>query len=383
MKEVILLKLGEIVLKGLNKREFENVLLSNIKRRLKAFGEFNIYSMQSTIYVEPSKTGDCDMEGAFEACKAIFGVATISRAAVCEKDKDAIVEFATTYLRQQLENVQSFKVESKRADKTFPMNSIELSQYVGGLLQEKFPHLKPIMRSPDFTVFVEIREYGAYIHGPAITSAGGLPVGTGGNMAALLSGGIDSPVAMYMMAKRGVRILPIHFFSPPYTSESAKEKVLELSDILSAYCGKLTVHVVPFTRISEEIRKKCPEALITIIMRRFMMRISERIAKNNKCVALITGDNLGQVASQTAEALAAVEECVSLPVLRPIIAFDKRQIVDLARDIGTYETSILPFDDCCSVFTPRKPRTKPKLDEVLKAEAALDVDALVEEALNS
>ena len=386
MREVILLKQGEIVLKGLNKRAFETVLLSNIRRRIKPFGKFNVYSMQSIVYVEPETDDErlvrpCDLEGAFAACKTIFGIATLSRAVVCEKNKDTIVEFASNYLKEQLESVESFKVESKRADKTFPLNSIELSQYVGGLLQEKFPHLKPIMRNPDFTVFVEIREFAAYIHGPAVTAAGGLPVGTGGSMVALLSGGIDSPVAMYMMARRGVRVFPIHFFSPPYTSESAKEKVLELANILEAYCGKLTVNLVAFTQISEEIRKKCPEALATIIMRRFMMRIAERIAINKECVALITGDNLGQVASQTAEALAAVEQCVSLPVLRPIIAFDKLQIVNQSREIGTYETSILPFEDCCTVFTPRRPKTKPNLTEVLKAESALDVETLVNEAV--
>jgi thiamine biosynthesis protein ThiI len=249
LKEIILLKQGEIVLKGLNKREFERVLLSNVRRRLKPFGEFNVYAMQSAVYAEP--LGECDNDGAFEACKVIFGAVSVSRAAMCEKDKDAIVELAATYLKEQLGSTRSFKVESKRADKAFPMNSIELSQYVGGLLQDRFPHLKPIMKNPDFTVYVEIRELAAYVHGPAEISAGGLPVGTGGNMVALLSGGIDSPVAMYMMAKRGVRIIPIHFFSPPYTSVSAKEKVLDLAKILSAYCGKMAVNVISFTQISE------------------------------------------------------------------------------------------------------------------------------------
>ena len=380
MNEVILLKQGEIVLKGLNRREFESKLLANIKRRLPPFGKFSVYSMQSTVYVEP--VDECDMDGALDACKAVFGIPTVSKAAVCEKDKDAIAETAATYLEKELMAASSFKVESKRADKAFPLGSIELSQYVGGLLHDKFPHLKPLMHNPDFAVFVEIREHAAYIHGPAQKGAGGLPVGCGGRMVALLSGGIDSPVAMYMIAKRGVRVLPVHFFSPPYTSEMAKEKVLTLVKILSKYCGHLPVYIVPFTRIQEEIHKKCPEGLLTIMMRRFMMRIAERIADDNKCTAIVTGDNLGQVASQTAEALAAVEQCVKLPVLRPVIAFDKKDIVDFARDIGTFETSIQPFEDCCTVFTPRRPRTKPRISDVQTAESALDATALVDEAVS-
>ena len=373
--DIILFKQGEIILKGLNRREFENKLISNIKRRLKPFGEFNIYSMQSTVYAEPQ--GDCDMDAAYDAAKTIFGALSVSRAAACEKDKDAITEAAAAYLGPELETARTFKVESKRADKSFPMGSIELSQYVGGLLHERFPHLKPDMHSPELTVNVEVRDLAAYVHGPAEQGAGGLPVGTGGRMAALLSGGIDSPVAIYMMAKRGVRIIPVHFFSYPYTSEMAKQKVLTLADILTKYCGRLSVEVVPFTHIQEEIRKKCPEGLLTIITRRFMMRIAERIAADNGCTALVTGENLGQVASQTAEALAVTEECVTLPVLRPVIAFDKQEIVERAREIGTFETSILPYEDCCTVFTPRRPKTKPRLAEVLAAESALDVDALV------
>jgi len=378
MKDIILLKQGEIILKGLNRREFEIKLISNIKRRLKPFGEFSVYSMQSTIYVEPQD--NCDMDAALLAAKKIFGVMTVSRAAACGKDKDAIVETAVAYLQAQLETARSFKVESKRADKRFPMSSIELSQYVGGLIHERFPHLKPDMHTPELTVYAEVRDLAAYVHGLAEPGAGGLPVGTGGRMAALLSGGIDSPVAVYMMAKRGVRIIPVHFFSHPYTSEMAKQKVLTLAKILTDYCGRLTVDVVPFTKIQEEIGRRCPEGYFTIIMRRFMMRIAERIATENGCTALVTGENLGQVASQTAEALAVTEQCVELPVLRPLIAFDKKEIVERARMIGTFETSILPYEDCCTVFTPRHPRTKPRIADVLEAEAELDVEALVDEA---
>ena len=379
MDDIILLKQGEIILKGHNRREFELRLLANIRRRLKPCGDFNIYSMQSTVYVEPR--GECDMDAAFEAAKTIFGAMSVTRAASCEKDKDAIVETASEYLRPQIEAARTFKVESKRADKRFPMSSIELSKYVGGLLHDRFPHLKPDMRSPELTVNVEIRDLAAYVHGPAQQGAGGLPVGAGGHMAALLSGGIDSPVSIYMMAKRGVKIIPVHFFSHPYTSQLSKEKVLTLSGILSRYCGHMTVEIVPFTHIQESIREKCPEGYLTVIMRRFMMRISERIAMENGCTALVTGENLGQVASQTAEALAVTEQCVSLPVLRPVIAFDKKEIVDLARLIGTFETSILPYEDCCTVFTPRRPKTKPRLANVLEAEGKLDIETLISEAL--
>ena len=379
--DIILFKQGEIVLKGLNRREFEFKLIDNIKRRFEPFGKFNIYAMQSTIYAEPK--GECDMEGALDAARSIFGAFTVTRAAACEKDKDSIVETAASYLATELKSAQTFKVESKRSDKRFPMGSIELSQYVGGALHDLFPHLIPDMHSPELIVHVEVRDLAAYIHGPAQKGAGGLPVGVGGHMVTLLSGGIDSPVASYMIAKRGVSLIPVHFFSHPYTSVLAKEKVIKLANLLTKYCGRLKVELVPFTKIQEQIRENCPEALITIIMRRFMMRIAERIARDNGCTALVTGDNLGQVASQTAQALAVSEECVEMPVFRPLIALDKREIIDIAREIDTYETSVLPYEDCCTVFTPRRPRTKPRLEEVLEAEAKLDVAALVEEAVMS
>ena len=380
MNDIILLKQGEIVLKGLNRRNFEQKLLGNVRRRLRAFGDFRTYCTQSTIYVEP-KDDACDMDGAYEAMKKVFGVIAVSRAAACEKDKDAIFEMARTYLADDMRAAKSFKVETKRADKSFPMTSLELSQYVGGLLADEFPDIAVDVHNPELVVHLEIRDYAAYVHAAPDPGAGGLPVGTAGRAVSLLSGGIDSPVSTYMIAKRGVQIIPVHFFSFPYTSEQAKEKVLELARILTAYCGRLTVEVVPFTHIQEEIRRNCPEELFTILMRRFMMRIAQRIADWNTCGAIVTGENLGQVASQTMEAMAVTEACCTVPVLRPCIGMDKAEIVTVARRIGTFDTSVLPYEDCCTVFTPRHPRTKPHLDEVEEAEKALDVAGLVEEAI--
>ncbi len=381
MNDIILLKQGEIVLKGQNKRFFEAKLIANAKRRLKKFGSFHVYATQSTVYVEP-QSDDCDMDGALDAMTKLFGVVSVTRAMACDKDKDAIFETAKTYLAEAFDEAKSFKVETKRSDKAFPMTSIELSQYVGGLLSEEFPEVEVDVHDPELTVHVEVRESAAYVHGKPLPGAGGMPVGSNGRAVTLLSGGIDSPVSSYMIARRGIHLIPVHFFSFPYTSEQAKEKVLELARILTASCGRLTVEIVPFTHIQEEIRDKCPEEYFTLIMRRFMMRISERIADMNGCKALVTGENLGQVASQTMEALRVTEQPLSLPVLRPHIGMDKRDIIAIAEKIGTFETSILPYEDCCTVFTPRHPRTKPKLEEVLEVESALDVEALIKEAMD-
>ncbi|MCI8538617.1 MAG: tRNA 4-thiouridine(8) synthase ThiI [Oscillospiraceae bacterium] len=377
--EIILLKLGELVLKGLNRRRFEDKLLSNVRWRVAPFGKFKVYSKQSTVYVEPLEEG-CDLDGAYEACKCVFGVVGLSRAKSCEKDKDAFLETARTYLGDRLAGAKTFKVESKRADKTFPMTSIELSQYVGGELDELFPNLSVDVRHPEITVNLEVRDYAGYVHADPEPGAGGLPVGTSGRAVALLSGGIDSPAACYMVAKRGVELELVHFFSYPYTSNEAKEKVIELARILTRYCGRMTLNVVPFTRIQEEIRRSCPEGLFTLVMRRFMMRISERVAVRTGSGALVTGECLGQVASQTMEAMGVTGAVCSLPVLRPVVGMDKEEIVETARKIGTFDTSILPYEDCCTVFTPKHPRTRPTLEEVAEAEQALDVDGLVEEA---
>ena len=381
MNEIILCKLGEVVLKGLNRRSFEMKLMSNIRRRTARFGKFRIYSKQSTIYVEPAEE-TCDLSGAYAACKQVFGIIAIARAVPCPKEKEAILATAKTYLGEALTAARSFKVESKRADKSFPMSSIQLSQWVGGELHEAYPHLKVDVHHPELTVYVEVREDAAYVHAPAEPAAGGLPIGMGGRAVSLLSGGIDSPVASYMMAKRGVQLEMIHFASPPYTSEQAREKVLQLARELVPWCGRLTVHVVPFAEIQEEIRRSCPEDHFTLIMRRFMMRIAEDIAAHNECKAIVTGENLGQVASQTMEAMACTQAVTNLPVLQPLIGMDKRDIVKIAREIGTFDTSILPYEDCCTVFTPRHPKTRPTVAEVAEAESALDIDALVREAVD-
>ena len=331
MHEIILCKLGEVVLKGLNRRSFEMKLMSNIRRRTQRFGKWKIYSRQSTIYVEPVED-TCDMAGAYGACKQVFGIIAITRALPCEKTKEAIFDTAKTYLGSALTAAKSFKVESKRADKSFPMGSIQLSQWVGGALHDAFPHLTVDVHHPELTVYIEVREDAAYVHGPAESAAGGLPLGMGGHAVSLLSGGIDSPVSSYMIAKRGVQLEMIHFASPPYTSEAAREKVLQLA---------------------QELR----------------------------CRALVTGENLGQVASQTMQALAVSEDVTTLPVLRPLIGMDKEEIVKLARHIGTFDTSILPYEDCCTVFTPRHPKTKPSVEEAREYESALDVEGLCERAM--
>ena len=379
--EILLLKLGEVVLKGLNRRSFEDKLVSNVRRRMKPCGSFQIYIRQSTIYVEP-QTEDCDMEAAFKAARQVFGIVTVARAVPCAKEMDAIVETAKTYLADEFAKARTFKVESRRADKQFPMNSIQISQYVGGELGQFF-NVKADMHHPDLTVYVEIREKYAYIHTPSVPGAGGLPIGMGGRAVSLLSGGIDSPVASYMMAKRGVQLEMIHFASPPYTSEKAREKVLQLARELVPWCGRLTVHVVPFAEIQEEIRRSCPEDHFTLIMRRFMMRLADALAHELGCGALVTGECLGQVASQTMGALAVSEDAATLPVLRPLIGMDKEEIVRIARHIGTFDTSILPYEDCCTVFTPRHPKTKPHVEEVREMEQALDVAGLVRRAMEN
>ncbi len=379
MNEVLLLKLGEVVLKGLNRRRFEDRLISNLRRRLAKVGKCAVRNMQSTLYVEPEE--ELDMDEVVDAVRNVFGIVSICRCAVCEKDIDRILEVTKEYLDETLSEAESFKVEAKRSDKKFPMTSVQISQYIGGELHDAYPNLRPDMHNPEVTVIVEVRDKAAYIHAGRIEGAGGMPVGANGKAALLLSGGIDSPVAGYMMAKRGLELCSVHFFSYPYTSERAKEKVLELADIVTNYSGRMEVYVVPFTEIQEAIRDNCPEEMFTLIMRRFMMRLAEAVAKQHGAGALVTGESLGQVASQTMEAMACTGAVCTLPVFRPVIGMDKEEIVRISRKIGTFDTSILPYEDCCTVFTPKHPLTRPKLFKVVEAERALDVDALCEKAL--
>ena len=378
--EMFLLKLGEVVLKGLNRRSFEDRLLSNTRRRMKSCGNFNIYMRQSTIYVEP-KDDSCDLEAAYEACQQIFGVVAVARAVPCEKSVEAIVATAKEYLAGEFAQAKTFKVESKRADKHFYLNSIQISQAVGGELAEAFPSVSVDVHKPDLTVYVEIREKFAYVHAPSVPGAGGLPIGTGGHAVSLLSGGLDSPVSSWMIARRGVELEMVHFVSPPYTSQQAQDKVIELARLLTASCGRMIVHIIPFTEIQEEIRKNCPEEFFTLIMRRFMMRLAEAVAKKAGAKALVTGESLGQVASQTMLSLGVTEAVTTMPVLRPLIGMDKVEIIRLSRRIGTYDTSILPYEDCCTVFTPRHPFTRPVLADIEAAESVLDVEGLVAKAL--
>ncbi len=382
MKEIFLLKLGEIVLKGANKRQFEDKLRQNVRRRMKPYGNFDVYIMQSTVYVEPMDDA-ADVDGAWDACHCIFGLVSLCRCRACEKDLDKIFDTIQEYLGDELDCAESFKVESKRSDKRFPLTSIGISQEIGGRLAEAHPDCRVDVHHPAYTVYVEVRDMAAYVHGPAEPGAGGLPTGVGGRAMCLLSGGIDSPVAAYMIAKRGVEVECVHFFSYPYTSQLAKDKVIELARLVTRYCGRMTVNIVSFTQIQEAIRDNCPEEYFTLIMRRFMMEIAQRIGKQHGCDALITGENLGQVASQTMQAMAVTGAVVDIPIFMPLIGMDKEEIVTIARKIGTLETSILPYEDCCTVFTPKHPKTKPNLGQLIYAERKLDREALILQALEN
>ncbi len=380
MKEIILLKNGEIALKGLNRSVFEDRLINNARRRLEPLGRFSFRKAQSTIYVEP-KTDGVDLDEAADRLQKVYGIAALTRACVVEKDFEDIKAKAAEYLREELEDAKTFKVEAKRSDKSFPMNSPEICRELGAHLLEHFPHLAVDVHNPDVTVVVEVRDFAAYVHGSQLPGAGGIPVGSGGRALLLLSGGIDSPVAGAMMAKRGLEVFAIHFASPPYTSERAKQKVITLAEKMTAYCGRINLFVVPFTEIQEAIKDQCPEDLFTIIMRRYMMRIACRVARDSSCEALITGESVGQVASQTIQAMNCTDAVCNMPVLRPVVGMDKDEIVIIANKIDTFETSILPYEDCCTVFTPKHPRTKPKMKFVEQAEAGMDMGGLISRAV--
>ncbi len=381
-KELILCKYGEIVLKGLNRGYFEDLLQKELERRLRGCGNFKVYKEQSTAYIEPVDES-ADIEEALERAKTVFGFATVTRACVVEKTMEAILDAAKNYLPRYMQGVRTFKAEAKRSDKNFPVKSPELSAAVGGAVLESVRGIRVDVNHPQMTLRVEIRAYGAYLHAGAEKGAGGIPTGSAGKALLLLSGGIDSPVAGYMMAKRGCVVEALHFESFPYTSEQAKEKVLELAKEVTVYTGSMRVAVLSLTKIQEELVRKCDEEYFTLLLRRFMMRLAERVARRDGASALITGESLGQVASQTMQALAVTNGAVSLPVFRPCIGMDKEEIIGISRKIGTFDTSILPYEDCCTVFTPKHPKTRPELSKVEEQEARLDVTALEEEALST
>lgn len=385
MREIILLKYGELALKGMNKNSFEDVLLRNIRHRLKYIGSFAYAKGQSTIYITPcAETDDACaalIDAAMPRLHKVFGIAALCRALVCEKDFADIAARAVPYLEETLPYAKTFKVEAKRADKAFAMKSPQICAELGGILLEAYPNLTVDVHHPDITVTVEIRDTHAYVHAAKLKGAGGLPVGTAGNGLLLLSGGIDSPVAAWMMAKRGLRITACHFESPPYTSERARMKVEKLVEKLAPWCGSMAFYCVPFTEIQEVLRRECPEEYFTILMRRLMMEIAQRIAAQNDCHAIITGESLGQVASQTLQAIGCTDAVCKIPVLRPLIGMDKTEIIDIARRIDTFETSILPYEDCCTVFTPRHPKLRPRLEDVEAAQNLVNFDEMIEEAV--
>ncbi len=380
MKEIILIKNGELALKGLNRCTFEDALVKNLRQSLSPLGDITVRKAQSTIYIEP-QSEDFDFEEALSRTGKVFGIAAFSRAAVCEKDMDAILKTTPVYLADTLKSIKTFKVEAKRADKRFPLTSPEISREVGGAILSAFPHLRVDVHNPDEIITVEIRDFAAYIRAGQLAGSGGLPVGTAGHAAVLISGGIDSPVAAWTMAKRGLRLNAIHFASPPYTSLRAEQKVKTLLSKVAAYSGGIYLATVPFTEIQEKIAEDCPEEFFTLIMRRMMMRIAERLANAKHCGALITGESLGQVASQTLSAIACTDIVTEIPVLRPLIGSDKEEIIKISRRIDTFETSCLPYEDCCTVFTPKHPKTRPTVELCEKAEAALDMEALIERAI--
>ena len=380
MKEIILIKNGELALKGLNRSTFEDILIKNIRKRIKPLGEFEYRKEQSTVSVIPMDEY-IDMDEVSDRISRVFGIAAYSRALQVEKDMSVILENAPEYLAEQLKEAKTFKVEGKRSDKKFPLKSPEISAEVGGAILSIFPHLKVDVKNPDILVTIEIREKFAFIRGNQTKGAGGMPTGTAGKASILISGGIDSPVAAYMMAKRGLVLNAIHFASPPYTSPQSEEKVHNLLRKVSRYSGNICLLTVGFTEIQEEIRDKCPEELFTLIMRRFMMRIAQRIAEKEDSKALITGESLGQVASQTLNALACTDAVVGMPVFRPLIGLDKDEIIKVSRKIDTFDISIEPYEDCCTVFTPKHPKTRPQISIIETAEQSLDVEGLIERAL--
>jgi thiamine biosynthesis protein ThiI len=380
MERTILVRYGEIHLKGLNRPFFERALMNNLRDALRPFVGARVERRDGRVYVEG--VAPEDEKAAVDRLCRVFGVHSVSRVVGVDKGLDSIAAAALDLIREAAKEAPAtFKVRARRSDKRFPLNSMELAAEIGGRALKALPYLKVDVHRPQIMLDIEVRER-AYLYTDAKKAVGGMPVGTGGRAMLLLSGGIDSPVAGYMIARRGVAVDCVHFESVPYTSGQARQKVIDLATIMAGYCGPMRLHIVSFTEIQQKLYEDGPPPLLTILMRRFMMRIAERLAKKRRCGALITGENLGQVASQTMDSLNATNAVVSIPVFRPLIGFDKAGIMDRARQIGTYETSILPYDDCCSVFVPRHPATRPRPGEPEKAEAKMDVDAMVEAALS-
>ncbi len=380
MKEVLLLKYGEIVLKGLNRSYFNSVLESRVRRALKNVqGEFKFDYAQSTLCVYGSE--DADMDEAYEKAKKVFGIATVCRGIECEKDMEDIRKKLLENIDDLLGNAKTFKCDAKRSDKKFPLKSPEICAECGGIILEARPDMKVDVINPEKVISIEIRDRAAFIHGNGEKGAGGVPVGSSGRAMLMLSGGIDSPVAGHMIARRGAAIDAVYFETPPYTGEAAAMKVQTLAEKLTEYCGEIYLHSISLTEVQETLVKTCKEKLFTLLLRRFMVRCASRVAEKYGAGCLITGESLAQVASQTMQSLAVTDAVATVPVLRPCIGLDKEEIVVRAREIGTFETSILPYEDCCTVFTPKHPDTRPDMAEILEEEAKLDVEGLVERAL--
>ena len=385
-EHIFIVRCGEVALKGMNKPYFERMLLDRIKKLLKKFDGVKAYRHEGLIFVRADKGLNPGTEGKQAILKEIgkvFGVASISPAMECESTMEDIGQTAVEYMMEAIEErgVKTFKVNAKRADKNFPVKSPDISRQIGAAVLKGYKVLKVDVHNPDVKLFVDVRHDKSYVYQDKIPGFGGLPLGTNGKGMSLLSGGIDSPVATWMMAKRGMMIEAVHFHSFPYTSQRAREKVEELAALVATYCGRFRMHVINLLPIQEQIVQNCPEEETTILVRRFMMRIAEELAAGNGCNMLITGENLGQVASQTAEALVVTDASVKMPVMRPLIGLDKTDIMDLAKEIGTYDKSIEPYEDCCTVFLPKHPATKPKLERILASESKLDCEGLIREAI--
>jgi thiamine biosynthesis protein ThiI len=379
MNELLIVKYGEVMLKGNNRPFFVNALIRHIQRTIGDTGQYRIKKGQSLLYIQPE--GTADLSTASERLRKVFGVVVYHRALKVEKDLEAIKHHITGYFREVLHDSRSFKIEARRSDKTFPHRSLEMNNQLGQLVVDTFPHLKVDVHHPGVTLYVDVRKEGVYLYRDKDRGPGGLPVGTGGRATVLLSGGIDSPLAAYLIARRGVEMNAVHFHSYPYTGERSKKKVIRLARQLASYTGRFRLYVFPFTRIQEAIADHCPKEQTTVIMRRMMMRSAGKVALKSRTQALVTGESIGQVASQTMESLTVTNAAVDLPVFRPLIGMDKEEIVDLTRKIGTYNISIEPYDDCCTLFVPRHPQTKPRLDKIKESESHVDFDALLEKGM--